>query len=188
VSSEAWREDAACSKYPTDWWFAEGTGREAQIQRAFASRICAACPVKDECLAWATENQPRFGMWGGLSQRALMKLRDQPTVPDDRHTVRVVCGCGKVFYRVASQPRKHCSGRCLDVSRAAASKLSARRREMDALNRKFGVPFTPAERARRSRARKREAAFPTEKPGVFPLDSGAGVVFSGSDHEDRSAG
>ena len=34
-----------------------------------AKRICAACPVRDDCLQYALENDERFGIWGGLSER-----------------------------------------------------------------------------------------------------------------------
>ncbi len=34
-----------------------------------AKSICARCPVAAECLDYALDNDERFGIWGGLSER-----------------------------------------------------------------------------------------------------------------------
>lgn len=63
-----WRDDAACKGRDPDLWFpltsGPGTGLEAR-------EVCAVCPVRVACLAWAMEHEPE-GIWGGLSaaQRA----------------------------------------------------------------------------------------------------------------------
>jgi WhiB family transcriptional regulator, redox-sensing transcriptional regulator len=41
---------------------------------AEARRICAACPVRDECLNYATAAD-EFGIWGGLDQQERRNLK-----------------------------------------------------------------------------------------------------------------
>ncbi|MDU4245002.1 MAG: WhiB family transcriptional regulator, partial [Varibaculum cambriense] len=36
---------------------------------------CELCEVRDECLSYALENDERFGIWGGLSERERRRLR-----------------------------------------------------------------------------------------------------------------
>lgn len=76
-----WRKDAACKDLPTEWWFdlhpkKQGkTGRPLwteEMKRAIA--ICQECPVKDECLDWALQNED-YGIWGGTTPTQRKKLR-----------------------------------------------------------------------------------------------------------------
>jgi WhiB family redox-sensing transcriptional regulator len=47
-----------------------------------AKRLCAACPVRAECLEYALEHGERFGVWGGLSpeQRERVERERTPRV------------------------------------------------------------------------------------------------------------
>ena len=65
-----WADKAKCLVAEPDTFFPEkgGSTREAK-------RICSGCPVKAECLEYALENDERFGIWGGLSERERRKLR-----------------------------------------------------------------------------------------------------------------
>ena len=51
----------------------------ARKQReAEAKAICAGCPVRDACLAYALDTGEAYGVWGGLSEderRALLRQR-----------------------------------------------------------------------------------------------------------------
>jgi len=40
-----------------------------------AKTVCAACPVRAECLAYALEQGERHGVWGGYSERDRRALR-----------------------------------------------------------------------------------------------------------------
>jgi WhiB family redox-sensing transcriptional regulator len=42
-----------------------------------AKRICAACPVINECLDYALRTSAREGIWGGLSERERRKVKQQ---------------------------------------------------------------------------------------------------------------
>ncbi|MDO4910279.1 MAG: WhiB family transcriptional regulator [Corynebacterium sp.] len=64
-----WQEQALCAQTDPEAFFPDkgGSTREAK-------RICAACGVRDECLEFALQNDERFGIWGGLSERERKKL------------------------------------------------------------------------------------------------------------------
>jgi WhiB family redox-sensing transcriptional regulator len=73
-----WRHRSACRSHDGEWWFPdEYRGATAQLIQDRAKRICAGCPVRAECLAWALETDQRFGIWGGLtdSERGDMRGR-----------------------------------------------------------------------------------------------------------------
>ena len=40
-----------------------------------AKKVCMACEVRVECLDYALENDERFGIWGGLSERERRRLK-----------------------------------------------------------------------------------------------------------------
>ncbi len=52
-----------------------------------ARRICASCPVRRQCLAYAVAADEPFGIWGGLTTEERRNLRRQlrrhPTGPTD---------------------------------------------------------------------------------------------------------
>lgn len=65
-----WQERALCAQTDPEAFFPEkgGSTREAK-------RVCASCEVRAECLSYALENDERFGIWGGLSERERRRLR-----------------------------------------------------------------------------------------------------------------
>lgn len=66
----AWQGDALCAQTDPEAFFPEkgGSTREAK-------RICDGCEVRSQCLDYALENDERFGIWGGMSERERRKLR-----------------------------------------------------------------------------------------------------------------
>ena len=56
-----WVSGAACADDP-ELMFAEDLQSIAE-----AKRVCAACPVAAECLAYALDHAEPFGVWGGLT-------------------------------------------------------------------------------------------------------------------------
>ncbi|HEV6953776.1 WhiB family transcriptional regulator [Promicromonospora citrea] len=65
-----WQERALCAQTDPEAFFPEkgGSTREAK-------KVCAGCEVRAECLDYALENDERFGIWGGLSERERRKLK-----------------------------------------------------------------------------------------------------------------
>lgn len=61
-----WRQRARCTPADTDLFFANENQR-TNIEQAKA--LCGACAVKNLCLSWATDNDEKFGIWGGATAR-----------------------------------------------------------------------------------------------------------------------
>ena len=70
VEELSWQERALCAETDPESFFPEkgGSTREAK-------RICASCEVRGECLEYALENDERFGIGGGLSERERRRLK-----------------------------------------------------------------------------------------------------------------
>jgi WhiB family redox-sensing transcriptional regulator len=70
VEELSWQERALCAETDPESFFPEkgGSTREAK-------RICSSCEVRRECLEYALENDERFGIWGGLSERERRRLK-----------------------------------------------------------------------------------------------------------------
>lgn len=67
----AWTVDALCAQIDLDGFFPEKGGST----RA-AKRVCGMCPVAKACLDYALDNNERFGIWGGVSERDRRKMLD----------------------------------------------------------------------------------------------------------------
>ena len=55
-------DDAACRSADTTVFFPV-----SDADAGAAKEICAACPVREECLEFALETRPSDGVWGGLT-------------------------------------------------------------------------------------------------------------------------
>ena len=96
-----WQDFALCAETDPDAFFPEkgGSTREAK-------RVCAACPVADECLTHALEHDERFGIWGGLSEMERRELRRDPK--RDHRSPAVLARIAAI--RAAGE--KKCTGAC----------------------------------------------------------------------------
>jgi WhiB family transcriptional regulator, redox-sensing transcriptional regulator len=70
-----WAEQAQCAQADPDAWF-PGKGETAAV----AKRICAACPVRAQCLDYALSGADTWGgiatgIWGGTTPRERTLLR-----------------------------------------------------------------------------------------------------------------
>jgi WhiB family redox-sensing transcriptional regulator len=76
VLAVEWYQDAACAGMDTELFFPERGGSTTA-----ARAVCASCTVRDECLAYALEDEDAFswGVWGG-------------TVPKERRAMRRSAG------------------------------------------------------------------------------------------------
>jgi WhiB family redox-sensing transcriptional regulator len=66
----SWQTDALCAQTDPEAFFPEKGGSTRD-----AKRICTGCAVRAQCLEYALDNDERFGIWGGLSERERRKLR-----------------------------------------------------------------------------------------------------------------
>jgi WhiB family transcriptional regulator, redox-sensing transcriptional regulator len=74
-----WREDAACLRADPDLFFPIAWIGPALDQIDQAKRICAACPVRRPCLAWALDQGAVSGIWGGTSEAERRAIRQATT-------------------------------------------------------------------------------------------------------------
>ncbi len=64
-----WMATGSCAQEPPALFFpSDGAGVEV------ARRICASCPVKQECLEYALRNRIDHGVWGGTSERERRRI------------------------------------------------------------------------------------------------------------------
>lgn len=69
VAGTTWMAEASCRDQPPATFFPEdGGGVEA------AKRVCARCPVREQCLEFALSHHIAHGVWGGMSERARQRL------------------------------------------------------------------------------------------------------------------
>lgn len=66
----SWQTDALCAQTDPEAFFPEKGGSTRD-----AKRVCTTCDVRDQCLEYALNNDERFGIWGGLSERERRKLK-----------------------------------------------------------------------------------------------------------------
>ena len=66
----AWQTDSLCAQTDPEAFFPEKGGSTRD-----AKKICTSCEVRSQCLEYALNNDERFGIWGGLSERERRKLR-----------------------------------------------------------------------------------------------------------------
>jgi WhiB family redox-sensing transcriptional regulator len=70
VDDQGWQDRALCAQTAPEAFFPAkgGSTREAK-------RVCRSCEVKGECLDYALENDERFGIWGGMSERERRRIK-----------------------------------------------------------------------------------------------------------------
>ena len=68
-----WRLEAACRGWPQPEVFFPGRGDTNAVRAARA--VCAGCPVREPCLAFALAEHILEGVWGGTSERQRRRLR-----------------------------------------------------------------------------------------------------------------
>ena len=69
-TARGWAARALCADWDPAAFFPPGDDATQETRD-----ICAACPVRAQCLAYAVTANERFGIWGGLD-------------PQERHTLR----------------------------------------------------------------------------------------------------
>lgn len=66
----AWQQDGLCGQTDPEAFYPEKGGSTRD-----AKRVCGRCAVRAACLEYALDNDERFGIWGGLSERERRRLK-----------------------------------------------------------------------------------------------------------------
>ncbi len=64
-----WRSAAACRSADPELFFPVSDSGPSLVQATEAKAICAGCPVRRQCLAFALRTRQVHGIWGGLTER-----------------------------------------------------------------------------------------------------------------------
>ena len=80
VGDRAWRRRAACVGLPAAVFFPPelGDGAPEPWSPEPALAVCAACPVAEDCRAWALATRQTQGVWGGMTEGELRRRRGEP--------------------------------------------------------------------------------------------------------------
>ncbi len=95
ADADDWRESAVCadSDEDSDTWHLDDTkGAIAAAATALAKELCADCPVRPECLAYALQIGPVTGVWGGTTEAERRILMHSQPVPRERLHVSSLSG------------------------------------------------------------------------------------------------
>ncbi len=78
-----WYRKALC-KGQTELFYTDEPGRPSSVRLAVPLAVCAACPVKEDCLTDALARREPYGIWGGTTprQRSRMLGVDLSTIRD----------------------------------------------------------------------------------------------------------
>ena len=79
-----WRSLGACLSADPDLFFPISPDSASQREEARAKAVCATCGVRAECLAFAMKTRQVHGVWGGLGEAELARLRRSHPAPDSR--------------------------------------------------------------------------------------------------------
>jgi WhiB family transcriptional regulator, redox-sensing transcriptional regulator len=63
-----WRSAAACASADPEMFFPVSKAGKALEHAAEAKAICADCPVRSDCLAFALRTRQSYGIWGGMTE------------------------------------------------------------------------------------------------------------------------
>ena len=62
--------------FPEDWdWDGQNTGMSWKA-RKLAKEMCLRCPIKSQCLEYALEAKEFGGIWGGLTYRERLNIKE----------------------------------------------------------------------------------------------------------------
>ncbi len=73
-----WRAHGACLSADPDLFFPISCGGASERQEERAKEVCGRCGVRAECLASAIRTRQVHGVWGGLGEAELARVRRRP--------------------------------------------------------------------------------------------------------------
>lgn len=104
-----WVKQAACRGVNPDLFFPE-KGESARE----AKKVCAGCPVRQQCLDMAISNGERHGIFGGMNriERAVYKRKQEQGVPTPKPMRTIPHGTNRGYqlhYRAGETPCVMCT-------------------------------------------------------------------------------
>jgi WhiB family redox-sensing transcriptional regulator len=90
-----WRDSAACRRSDPELFFPIGTDGASLDQAGHAKRVCASCPVRAACLAWALAHPGTAGIWGGTTEDERLVLARPDTRQPRSARIRAFPGHGR---------------------------------------------------------------------------------------------
>ncbi|HSK90498.1 MAG TPA: WhiB family transcriptional regulator [Euzebyales bacterium] len=75
--SVSWQQRGRCRDLDSELFYPPLDSESLNQRHArelAAKAVCAACPVRAECLAWALATDERHGVWGGKNERERQAL------------------------------------------------------------------------------------------------------------------
>lgn len=75
-----WREQGACREESPSLFFAPDfeNPQQRRFREATAKAICARCPVRTACRAYALQTGELYGIWGGTTERERSVAQSHP--------------------------------------------------------------------------------------------------------------
>ena len=71
-----WTTDASCREETSAAFFFPGGDRGQTLAMTNAAKkVCGGCPVRVDCLLYATETEQEYGVWGGATEPEHRRLR-----------------------------------------------------------------------------------------------------------------
>jgi WhiB family redox-sensing transcriptional regulator len=83
-----WRSLGACLAADPDLFFPISSAGPAAGQISRAKSICAACPVRQQCLSFALDTGQVHGVWGGTTAEERQSLHRHRRTAPLHHGVR----------------------------------------------------------------------------------------------------
>ncbi len=80
-----WRAHGACLSADPDLFFPVSSRGASHRQQEQAKGVCRRCGVRAECLAFAVKTRQVHGVWGGLGEEELARLRGSLQATDSHH-------------------------------------------------------------------------------------------------------
>ena len=77
MDTEKWRKQAACAGAPIETFIFHDDVKYSKTTKLKALEYCNSCPVKQDCLRFAYNNNIQHGVYGGLTPRERRRFRFQ---------------------------------------------------------------------------------------------------------------
>lgn len=84
MSKEYWRDKASCKGVDIDVFYFESDEENRNLKKSTdkAKAFCQECPVSEQCLTYALNEDIKFGVWGGFTSRERGSLRKMFNLTD----------------------------------------------------------------------------------------------------------